>query len=280
MFRLPVTQAAPKNSRRIALIGALALIAAIGLALAVGLDRAGARGATVIGATSKVPDPSCPLPKGPQQRDQAIPSYRECNAFGHVTGFQLRTSEQQAVSKVKRDGHIVAWSVKTSKPRSDPPKDVADERAFFEENLADNTFGKYGGRPVANLSILKKVGRGRFKLVKESPIVELNPTLGEKPIFTLRDPIRVQKGRIIALTTPTWVTNFALAKPSGKAPLGGKNSWRASRKPDRCDGTKNLTDRSKPQVKKGSKKKYGCIYKGAQILYWAYFVPTEKKGDD
>jgi hypothetical protein len=181
------------------------------------------------------------------------------------------------VQRVRPRDRVSASDRQTSKPRSDPPKNVADERAFFEQNLADKTFDRYGGKPVANISVLKKVGRGRFKLAKKSPIVELDPTLGEKPIFTLDKPIKVQKGRIIALTTPTWVTNFALAKPSGKGSLSGKNTWRASRKPDRCDGEKNLTKRSKPHVRKGSTKKYGCIYKGAEILYWAYFVPSGNK---
>lgn len=277
VFRLPVTHAPRNSPSRLRPAGLIVLAATVAIGLAIGSQPAGAGSAKVIGATGKVPKPSCPLPKKPQKRNQPIPSYKECNAFGHVTGFQLRTPKQQAVSKVKSNGHIVAWSVKTSRPRSNPPKNVADERAFFEQNLADNTFDRYGGKPVANLSVLKKVGRGRFKLAKKSPIVELDPTLGEKPIFTLDKPIKVQKGRIIALTTPTWVTNFALAKPSGKASLSGKSTWRASRKPDRCDGEKNLTKRSKPQVKKGSTKRYGCIYKGAQILYWAYFVPSGNK---
>lgn len=272
-----MTHAPSTSPRRARLVGLAALLTVATVGLAFSLDQAGARSAKMIGAKGKVPPPSCPLPKKPQKRGLNIPGYKECNAFGHVTGFQLRTPTQRAVSKVKSSGHIVAWSVKTSKPRSDPPQDVADERAFFEQNLADDTFDRYGGKPVANISVLKKVGRGRFKLTKRSPIVELDPTLGERPLFTLDKPIKVQKGRIIALTTPTWVTNFALANPSGNGSLSRKSTWRASRKPDRCDGEKNLTKRSKPQVKKGSTKKYGCIYKGAQILYWAYFVPSGGK---
>jgi hypothetical protein len=277
VFRLPVTNRPSESRGRLRLAGLLVLVATVAAGLLAGSQTAGARSAKVIGATKALPKPSCPLPKKPQKRDRVIPSYKECNAFGHVTGFQLRTAKQRAVSKVKSDGHIVAWSVETSKPRSDPPKGVADERAFFEENLADQTFGRYGGRPVANIAVLKKVRKGRFKLVKQSPIVELDRTLGETPIFTLRKPIRVRKDRIIALTTPTWVTNFALARPSGNAPLSSSNTWRASRKPDRCEGEKNLTKLSKPHVKKGSKRRYGCIYKGAEILYWAYVVPIEKK---
>jgi hypothetical protein len=76
--------------------------------------------------------------------------------------------------------------------------------------------------------------------------------------------------------------------PGKKQGLSSKNVWRASRQPSRCEAEDknndgdftdegeidNLTKKSHPHYKKGSTRTYGCIYNGAQILYWAYFVPS------
>lgn len=230
-------------------------------------DASGVAAAT-IGETGRTPKPSCPAPES-----DSFPSYEQCNAFGHVTGFQISTANERAVFKAEKSGRIVAWSIDTGVPQEDP------YRNFFEQNLSDETFDKYGSAPTAGISILKEVGRGRFKLTKKSPIVELSDKLGREPVFTLKKPMRIQKGRIVALTTPTWVTNFALADPSGKSGLSGSYQWRASRKPERCEAkandNSNLTKLSHPQVKKGSVKRYGCVYPGADILYRAYYVPDK-----
>lgn len=275
-----------RNKRPTARNGTL-LFAITCIALFLGVQFASGRSSTVIGPVGDVPDPSCPIPAGIQKRDEAIPDQKRCVAFGHVTGFQIRTDDQRRVHVIPKDGKIYAWSVRISKPRSDPSnEDLANERAFFEEKLSDETFDRYGAAPTAAISILKKRGRGRFKLVKQSPVVDVSDALGSKPIYTLRKPLKVKKGSIVALTTPTWLTNFALAAPNGDRTLSEKNIWRASRKPDRCttetddEGNvddRNLTSRSKPHVKKGSTKRYGCIYNKAQILYWAYFAPDQKK---
>lgn len=269
------------------MLAALILAAVLGCAALVGSPSLApaATKAKIIGPTKNPSDPTCPTPKRPNP-----PSYKFCNAYGHVTGFQIRTDEERAVHKVRQTGHLVAWSMDLGKPR-----EGGEALSFFESELRDETFDRYGSEPVANIAVLKKKkgSRGRFILAKKTPIVQVGSMLGEKPIFTLDKPIRVKKGRILALTTPTWLPNFARATPNGKSALSSKNIWRASRKPDRCepedldgDGTingsdefRNLTKRSKPQVRKGSTKRYGCIYNGAQILYWGYFVPQKKKGD-
>jgi hypothetical protein len=263
---------------------AVALLAgALVLGLSFSAIPAESKKSNVIGPTKDPAKPTCPTPKS-----KDFPNYKACNAFGRVTGFQLRTNKQRAVHKIRKNGHIVAWGLDLGNPGNG-----SAARDFFEAELKDDTFGRYGGNPVANISILKKK-RGskrndRFTLSKQSPIVELNSQLGQKPIFTLNKPLRVRKGRIVALSTPTWVTNFALQKRGAKAPLSANNKWRGSRNPKRCEGEDlngdgdfrdpgeldNLTKRSKPQYKKGSTRTYGCIYKNAQILYWAYFVPSK-----
>lgn len=267
-------------------------LACCAFAFAAGPAPAPAAKVVKIGGGKEFGPPSCPTPAKAQKRAEnegiPVPNYLACNAFGHVTGFQIRTDTEKAVHKVPRDGKLVAWNIDLSKPRSNPKNDaLVDERSFFADKLSDETFDRYGARPVANIEVLKKQGRGRFKLVKKSPIVELDPWLGQNPLFTLGKPLKVKKGSIVALSTPTWSTNFALAKPGGKASLSDQNLWRASRKDDRCEVTRredgsvddsNLTKLSKPHVRKGSTKKYGCVYSGAQILYKAFMVPDSKGG--
>lgn len=267
-----MSNSAPRFNRAAIALSAAALLVVCCIAALTAQSASGVA-AEIVGDQGRTPPPSCPAPK-----TEGFPSYKECNAFGHVTGFQISTNDQRAVFKAKEDGHIVAWSVDTGVPQDDP------YRNFFESALKDETFDMYGGTPTAGLSILKEAGRGRFTLTKKSPIVELDGSLGRRPIFTLKRPIRVQKGRVIALTTPTWVTNFGLADPSGKSGLSESYKWRASRRPERCEPTENpdgsqnndnLTKLSHPHVQKGSTKKYGCVYSGADILYWAYFVPAK-----
>ncbi len=280
---------APK-ARTLQAVAAGILVALAGtLVFAVG--HAASKNSSVIGPVRDVAKPTCPTPSGSN-----VPSYKQCNAFGHVTGFQLRTSDQRAVHKIRKNGHIVAWSLDLGKPGKN-----SDEQKFFEDVLRDQTFHKYGSKPVANIGILKKKTRtkngkkpkkGRFKLAKQSPIVNFSKDLGNKPIVTLKKPLKVKKGEIVALTTPTWVTNFALQAPGKHHILSKKNKWRASRKSTRCNAVDkngdgdyqdpgeidNLTKKSHPQYKKGSTRTYGCIYTQAQILYWAYFVPSGKGG--
>lgn len=277
----------PSRAALLALVSACCVLAA-----AIAPSAAPAAKVVKIGGGKEFGPPSCPTPAKAQKRAEnegiPVPNYLACNAFGHVTGFQIRTDTEKAVHKVPTDGKLVAWNIDLSKPRSDPKNDdLVDERAFFADKLTDETFDRYGSRPVANIEVLKKQGRGRFKLVKKSPIVELDPWLGQNPLFTLGKPLKVKKGSIIALSTPTWATNFALAKPGGNSSLSDQNLWRASRKDDRCEVTRrddgtiddsNLTKLSKPHTKTGSTKKYGCVYSGAQILYKAFMVPDPKDG--
>lgn len=233
-----------------------------GLAAGSGVADGASTKAKLIGPLEDRAKPTCPA---------------NCNAFGHVTGFQVRTANQSSVHRVRKDGKIVAWSVELGSINKEKTLN------FFESELSDDTFDRYGGDPVANLAVLNKKGKGKYKLAKQSPIVELKNHLGSKPIFTLKKPLKVKKGQILALTTPTWVTNFAIKRTNGKA-LGANTKWRASRRPNRCepDGKdiRNLTSRSKPQVKKGNTRRYGCVYTNAEILFWGYLAPDRKSGDD
>jgi hypothetical protein len=225
----------------------VALIAAIAIPAAV------ASRANVIGKTKHTPNPSCPAKK----------THGDCSVIGSVTGLMLKADGKRAPFHIFKTGHIVAWAIDLSKPEK-------SERNTFRTLFHNQAFG---GHPSARISVLKSQGNHKYKLIKQSPAVDLKSSLGEKEVFTLDHPLRVSKGQVIGITTPTWASNFALpVNPSD-------NQWRASRKKSRCrvdrDHPQNIKA-SRPQQKVGSIRPYGCLYKGARLLYWAYFVPKKK----
>jgi hypothetical protein len=205
--------------------------------------------AVVIGQTPSTPKPVCPTPNV-----ESPPADRTCQAMGRVTGFQVSADGRQGPYKIRKRGTIVAWSVSLGRPNK-------EEQEFFLEELDKS------GPPSARLSILKSKGEGRFKLVKQSPVVQLNSFFGETPIFTLRDPLRVKKGLIVAITTPTWIPNLGLRGTSAS------DLWRASRPEGECTNTEDLLTNSRPQQKVGGEREYGCAYKATRVLYKAYFSP-------
>jgi hypothetical protein len=233
-----------KSSRRVPLILAGSVFALVcAFALVSNLTEAGAARAKILGKTANTPSPSCP---------------GQCQVQARVTGFQKSVDGKRGLFRVKTTGHLVAWSVDVSRPNE-------EERDFFEDNLSSPDFGS---RPTARLSVLKKSDRQKYKLTKQSPVVELNSVLGESPIFTLTEPIRVRPGEVVALTAPTWITNFAHQRVSRD------NAWVASRGSRKCEGEENLLEKSKPHQKVDSVRKYGCVYRGARLMYRAYFVPS------
>jgi hypothetical protein len=233
----------------IVLAAACACLVATVLALG-GSDPAGAADAkaTVIGKTKSAPKPNCPTPEG-----QNVPADRACQAMGRVTGFQTSADGRRNPFKIRKPGTIVAWSTSVSKPNR-------KERNFFAEALSKS------GPPSARLSILKSKGKGRFKLVKQSPVVQLESVLGNRPVFTLTDPLRVRKGMIVALTTPTWISNLADYQARNS------DQWRASREEGQCLNEDDLLKRSRPQQKVGGQRHYDCTYDGARLMYWAFLA--------
>ena len=66
-----------------------------------------------------------------------------------------------------------------------------------------------------------------YKLLRQSPVVNLSGDLGRKLIFTLDKPLRIRKGEVVALTVPTWASNFA-------GHISRHKDWRASRSRRNC----------------------------------------------
>jgi hypothetical protein len=222
--------------------GLCALLVALAVAIAV---PAGATNARVIGKTKQTPPPDCP--KSP------------CSGIGKVTGFMMVADGKKRPFNVHKDGTIVAWALDLSRPTN-------KQQRFFASVFKSD---KYGKTPTARLAVLKHKGHKKYKLVKQTPTVKLNSSLGRKEIFTLDKPLRVHKGQIVALTYPTWASNFATEISSSA------NQWRGSRRKTKCNTSRlSIAKQSRPQQKVASVRNYGCDYKGARLLYWAYYVPS------
>jgi hypothetical protein len=238
--------------RLVALLAFAGLCAA--LTAAIGISTAGAKKAVVLGKTKTTPKPACP-------DDTAS---NPCTATGRVTGFMTKAAGRKHPYNIFQHGKIVAWSIDLSKP-------TKDQYDFFG-GLFEND--KFGTKPSARIAIIKSKGHHKFKLLKQSPAENLKPDLGVRQTFTLRRPLGVHKGNIVALSLPTWATAFS-------RPVSATgNQWKASRKSDRCNVDRqhlHNAKQSKAQQKVGSVRPYGCTYSAARLLYWAYFVPSKKK---
>ena len=235
----------------------------------------------MIGSTKETPRPSCPTPEKENDPNYSPPPHRQCQAIGEVTGLQTRANGQVNPFKIREDGKLVAWSVDLGNP-------TAEERAFFTEAPSgepDIETGVGYGNPSAKISVLKKLKHQRFKLVKESRKVELSSHFGDRPIFTLEKPLRVNKGTFVAITTGNWIPNIAHDPPA--ATTDG-DVWLASRGRKHC-GTysagasrseiiaaqQDMIDHSRPHQKIGSTRPYRCRNTAARLLYWAYLAPAK-----
>jgi hypothetical protein len=222
---------------------ALALLTLLGvLVTLLATDSAGARAAKILGRTDRTPQPACPR--------------TPCEAVGKVTGYQLTADGHRAPFRARQDGTLVAWAIKLSKPDK-------EQRDFFSNFYSS---AEFGSKPTARISVIKKVEGKRYKLKRQSPVVELSSSFGTRQVFTLTEAMRINDGELLALTIPTWSPSFAI-NLSGK-----RNVWRASRGKNKCTSRNDIKN-SKPQQKTGSIRQYGCDYKTARLLYWGYYVP-------
>ncbi len=229
---------------------AAACMAVLGV---IAVSSAGARDAQVLGKTKRTPSPDCPADT---MRDP-------CEGVGSVTGFPLLAGGEKRPMYVRETGKLVAWAIDLSKPKK-------SQREFFGDLFQSDRFGR---KPTARIAVIKHGKRRRYKLVRQSPVVSLSGALGRKQVFTLDKPLRVRKGQVVALTVPTWASNFASHISERK------NKWRASRSRRNCAprssdeaDVRRFARNSRPQQKLGSVRGYGCDYTSARLLYWAYFV--------
>ncbi len=243
---MTATRKAAGGRDRVRLLAlALATLAASAAAAAALPAQGATTHAKVLGKTKHTPPPACP---------------KDCKGVGSLTGFQIRADGVRKPFLARENGRIVAWSVNLSKP-------TKDQRQFFG-NLWKTD--RYGTDPTARLAVIRHVHRKRYKLLRQSPVVNLSHAYGERLYITLDHPLRLRTGQIVAVTLPTWAPLFAVNIPRSE------NLWRASQSPKRCiTSTSPLSyaRNSRPHQKVGSTRTYGCVYHAARLEYWAYYVP-------
>jgi hypothetical protein len=210
-------------------------------------------GTIVLGKTATTPPPSCP---GKIVNDvEVIP----CRVEGHVTGFQTTAGGVTNPYEAPFDGKLVAWSITLARPSRTDTETTANEVGFFNDFL---------GKPsMARIGVLRPVEGSKppkYTLVRQSPLVQLNPYFGTTPIFALEHPLTVLRGQVVALTVPTWAPMFAFN-------VTDEDTWRGSRLTDKCSSREDIQG-GHPQQGVGKTKTYGCFYSNARLLYTATLV--------
>jgi hypothetical protein len=168
-----------------------------------------------------------------------------CQAVTRTTAFQVTTSGAKGTGMfaAKQGGRIVAFTIRLGSPSQ-------AQIDFFNAN--------FGGKPQARISIIRPPEKGfSYRLTGQSEVFDLSQYLGRQTQFPLLRSLTVQKGYIVALTTPTWLPAIALGLDQG-------NAWRSSRLQTDCD--KQPPPQS-VQMRLGSLRDYRCLYRTARLTY-------------
>jgi hypothetical protein len=179
-----------------------------------------------------------------------------CQAVGHVTGYQVQIGTHKNPYVIHRQGKIVAFTIRLGKP------DTQQTQFFSNPTL-------FGTPPQARLSLLKKPKADKPKtndltLLGQSEVFDLTNYFGSTPTFALSKPLVVPAGSTLAITVPTWAPAFAIN-------LGPDEAWRSSRPKNDCNGTSQTAHQ---KVKKT--RSYDCFYRTARLLFTATFIPDPK----
>lgn len=187
--------------------------------------------------------------------DHPLPSATcptNCQAIVQATGYQLQIGTHKHPFRARRDGKVVAFTVRLGKPD-------ADQLRFFQ-----NTFG---GKAQLRLAILRPAKtKQRHRLLAQSEAFNVEPYFGSTPTFALDRALPLKKGNEIALTVPSWAPAFAVG-------LANDITWRSSRPSNDC----NQFQIPSAQQTLMSLRTYGCFYRTARLLYTVSYVPTPRE---
>jgi hypothetical protein len=222
------------------------LLATVGAVALFGLLPASASATIVeLGATTTpLVAPACP--KGVSQVQCLI-------ILNRMTALETIRDTTAYPSTVKQAGRIVAFTVGLSALSSSPATVQSDLKYL------DNRFG---GDAQVGITVLKRVGsktQWTWQVVAESPLVDVQPYLGQVAQFSLTTTIHVVRGETIALTTPTWAPVLSIDLSTSHF------AYRQSR-------SRNCfvpPTSSQAQVTVGQSTKYACDYPGTRVEYSA-----------
>lgn len=218
---------------------------------------------------------------------------RDCIVEGKVTGYQVfrKGSARKRGYVVPWSGQIVSWSISLSRPtRRNITKDGT-------EHLAQSPFFNdiFGSPASARIAVLRQVnkkekGSPTWRMVRQSPVQILNPYFGRTVHFALEKPLNVVQNQMVALTIPTWAPAIwkpracsfnaisGVQDPDACERAGREYTWRASRASTKCEiaapgGEPNdALQKTSPQQRVNSDRRYGCYYGENVLLYTATVV--------
>jgi hypothetical protein len=175
-----------------------------------------------------------------------------CQAVAQVTGFQVQLGDAHNPFRARRSGYITAFTVRLSKPSD-------DQVSFFKTT--------YGDKSSVRLAIVRSLHHAHeYKLLKQTQAFAMEPYFGSTPTIALRQPFRVKKDDIVAITVPTWLPAFSHNQSTDQA-------WRSSHSEDECTASLPPTA---AQEEEGTTKAYDCFYRTARLLYSATFIGDPK----
>jgi hypothetical protein len=218
---------------------------AVAGAIAFGAALPASAGATTVElgvSTTPLVAPTCP--KG------AVPCLI---ILTRTTALETIRDNAAYPSTVKHAGRLVGFTVGLSALSSNPTT-VANDVKFLD--------GKYGGDAQVALTVLKRVGartKWTWQVVAQSPLVDVQPYLGQVAQFPLTTSIPVVRGETIALTTPTWAPVLSINLPTDHFAYRQSRSTNCTPPP-----TSNTA-----QMSVGLTTPYVCDYPGTRVEYSA-----------
>jgi hypothetical protein len=234
------------------------LLAAAGaIALCAALAASAGATTTELGvSTTPLVAPTCP---------QGVPPAQCTIILTRATALETIRDNTAYPSTVKQAGRIVGFTVGLSSLSTNPTTAQNDIK------FLDKT---YGGDAQVQMTVLKLVGPKNLRnwqVVESSPLVDVQPYLGQVVQFPLATSLPVSRGETIALTTPTWAPVLSIDLSATHF------AYRQSRSRN-CN---NPPATSQAQVTVGQSTRYVCDYPGTRVEYSATEitnpVPTTTK---
>jgi hypothetical protein len=183
-----------------------------------------------------------------------------CLAAYQMTGYQEQSEGKENPYVVRRDGQIVAFTVKLGK---------------LAQVQIDAFNSRIGSPASLRLSVVrrgkKKSRRNDHRLLAQSEVVRIEDYLGSSPTFVLDEPLAVERGNIVALTVPTWAPVLA------PVPAEDGALWRSSRPKGKCTTTATRLAPDSAMERVGRLKTWGCNYRNERLLYTATLIPENRK---
>jgi hypothetical protein len=221
----------------LAVVGALALGAAVPASAGATITELGV-------STTPLVAPTCPQGVSPAQ----------CTIIlTRATALETIRDNVAYPSTVKQAGRIVAFTVGLSSLSTNATTAQNDIK------FLDKT---YGGDPQVQITVLKPVGAKslrQWQVVESSPLVDVQPYLGQVVQFPLTTSLPVLRGEVIALTTPTWAPVLSIDLSTTHF------AYRQSRSRN-CNSPPAT---SQAQVTTGASARYVCDYPGTRVEYSA-----------